>query len=185
MRHAAGPASEIFFATSGSSVNYPVTIPALRQGQSAFISFDIREADADKIDAVTVTLQGAGGEVHWQRTYKGYESWDRHTIPFSPVAGFYKPIAMNLVFSPSALDYKDDDNCRIRIGRLRVHAGKNPVDIGHLRSTGDMTWNGSHIVFGNGMTREVHIWLDGSGALRVKPGRPTTDTDGRALQFAP
>jgi len=35
------------------------------------------------------------------------------------------------------------------------------------------TWNGNHFIMGG-----YHIWVDGSGKLRIKSGAPSSDTDG-------
>ena len=39
--------------------------------------------------------------------------------------------------------------------------------------SGVSAWNGAHVVFGI-----YHVWVDGSGRLRIKASVPTLDTDG-------
>jgi len=43
----------------------------------------------------------------------------------------------------------------------------------------DHTWNGSHIVL-PGSTPQ-HLWVDGTGDLRINSGKPTSDTDGTVV----
>lgn len=38
------------------------------------------------------------------------------------------------------------------------------------------TWNGDHLVMGT-----YHFWVDATGDLRMKNGKPTTDLDGAVV----
>lgn len=40
----------------------------------------------------------------------------------------------------------------------------------------DSSWNGKHFIMGN-----YHFWVDSSGQLRIKNGKPTSDTDGEIV----
>jgi hypothetical protein len=41
---------------------------------------------------------------------------------------------------------------------------------------GNSTWNGGHLILDN-----HHLWIDGSGRLRIKKGAPKHDTDGTVV----
>ena len=40
----------------------------------------------------------------------------------------------------------------------------------------DSSWNGKHFIMGN-----YHFWVDSSSQLRIKNGKPTSDTDGEIV----
>lgn len=50
------------------------------------------------------------------------------------------------------------------------------IDEDGVFGTADSTWNGAHLRLGS-----VHLWVDSTGALRVKSGAPNGDTDGTVL----
>ena len=63
------------------------------------------------------------------------------------------------------VDSSDFEQFKIELNR-RLRAAFSKVN------TGD-AWNGDHTIMGT-----YHLWIDAAGKLRVKDGRPTSDTDG-------
>ena len=57
-------------------------------------------------------------------------------------------------------------------GLTRLGADELGVMAGDLFNTGS-TWNGSHLKMGG-----YHLWIDGTGHLRIKASAPSSDTDG-------
>lgn len=55
---------------------------------------------------------------------------------------------------------------------VNMYISNSPVNTKHLRSVGG-TWDRPHLVLGG-----HHIWVDGTGALRINNGPPTSATDG-------
>jgi len=60
-----------------------------------------------------------------------------------------------------------------------LNRGTKPISV-HPQTDvvrlGSSAWDGGHLQMGN-----YHLWVDGGGALRIKPGAPTSDGDGAAV----
>jgi len=59
-------------------------------------------------------------------------------------------------------------------GYTKIAAGGLEVSSGNLSLAG--AWNNGHLVLGS-----YHIWVDGTGDIRIKSGAPTSDTDGAVI----
>lgn len=63
----------------------------------------------------------------------------------------------------------------INTGTLTVSAGDLTIEDGNLVCDSS-AWDGPHIVLD-----PYHIWVDGTGDLRIKSGAPSSDTDGTVV----
>jgi hypothetical protein len=104
------------------------------------------------VGSASVVMVDASGNLRWEHTVDTGETlWWTQSSPYP---------------------------ARVRISSLETSVkvqvnGVNLATVDGLGFTSQGTWDGSHLILGG-----YHVWVDGSGKLRIKSGAPASATDG-------
>lgn len=164
-------ASEITVAAAGIGSHAFGNLYNVGAGM-AWLELDIGRAAARSVSVVTLVVRNyTTNSVAFQRPFViRSPGWKTIRVPFiippSTSPGSWQWLAFSSEFEAGVLD-------RFKIGRVHVYSGKQPANIGHLRTADNGEWDGAHIVLGG-----YHIWVDSAGKLRIKYGAPTSALDG-------
>jgi hypothetical protein len=147
---------------------------------------DVRQAFTTPMNGVTIGFRSGGTNYYTQRTFQATPEWHRHSIPLGVPAAALSETQCRIEISTSSYDWSYPDTTdpsdpirtNVRVGRLMLVSGRSAVGYGHIRTMGDGSWNGGHIVMGGVNGSEWHLFVDSAGRLRIRDGEPNGDLDG-------
>lgn len=146
----------------------------IRPDHLLWASVDLRKSSENPLPRIQIMIVDQVGAIIDRRTFALPNDWATFTF-----FAFASSVATGhqLLISPVAADFVNGSVDQLEIGRVRLHHGKGPCNVGPIFTASNLAWDRDHIVGG---TR--HLWIDGSGSLRLSTdGAPTSDTSGALI----
>lgn len=167
--HAGQPrAAEIAVRRPLGGVAMPLASPI--PGRQSRLALDLRGIAPGSGTAIVEIFNHAEQRTARRLRYPLPNDWRRVRASFTLPASAHAD-AWQLRVYPEG-----EGQARFQIARAHVYHGREAMRDGDLRTLGDGSWNGGHLVMG-----QAHLWLH-AGRLFVKPdGAPASPTDGRPL----
>ncbi|MDV0593217.1 MULTISPECIES: glycosyl hydrolase family 28-related protein [unclassified Enterobacter] len=160
-------AASIVFSSNNGRVTYP--LQSWDVNRNIWIEVELARGDKNSMASVTIEIVESDTIKYHRRFLNLTTEWRLYRFPISLPAG---STVANLRVVGSGYSAS---TTTIKVGRVAAYHASEPINTGHARSIGS-AWNSQHITLG-----AYHIWVDGSGVLRIKNGTPTSGTDGTVI----
>lgn len=165
-------AVEVTVPAANSSATY-LSMSNVQGDRLAWVCLDLMQGSSTSVKSVVVRMRNFTTGVDAIKTTIALPStWRRFRIPVQ-IPADSAPASWQLKIQ--AADYSASAN-KFRVGRAYIYHGREAQRDGHIRTMGDGSWAGPHLIMG-----AWHLWIDGAGSLRIKSGAPTSATDGTVV----
>lgn len=152
----------------GSRLAATLSASSLIAGQPVWIDFDLKKGSINPADNIMIQVV-SGQTVLYRRLLTTPSNWSKCRFRWTPITT-QTDLAFH-VYCPS----QDSTHSTVALGRMRIYHSQEPTASGYLQAR-NSAWNRSHLILGN-----YHLWVDATGALRIKNGAPTSATDGATV----
>lgn len=162
-----GEAASMVFSSNTSRVTYP--LQSWDANRVLWLEIELQAGDTNPMRFVTLELVESDAVKYFRRVINVTNEWRLYRIPVA------------IPFGATVLSWRVTGSgfgsgaTTVKVGRVFAYHASEPISTGHLRSIGS-AWNAQHITLGG-----YHLWVDGSGVLRIKNGVPTSGTDGTVV----
>lgn len=144
------------------------TVTGLIAGDTFWLDFEVkRSADNAAPHVLLEVLDSSASTLLLRRTIllDAKQRWQKVVLPFVPNS------SGSILVRFKAKGWTSS-NKKFQVGNLNVYRNPTPVNTGHNGGLSS-SWSSQHMLIGS-----YHLWVDASGALRIKDGAPTSVTDG-------
>lgn len=160
-------AASVVFSSNSGRISY--TLQNWQENRIAWIEVELAAGDTNPINSVAVEVVESDNTRFARRVINLTSEWRLYRIPIVIPIGATTAILRVLGNGYSA------STTTVKVGRVFAYHASEPISTGNLRCIGS-SWNTQHLVMAG-----YHLWVDGSGVLRIKNGQPTSGTDGTVV----
>lgn len=140
-------------------------------GKQFIIEIDVKLSSALPVSAMSLNVSQNSTNFQFYRSFRLGSNWK--TLRF---LGFSRTTSGYYYLQGAGLGYSAGVATNFDVGRVRIYYATDPVNHGHVKTHGNGSWNGPHMIMG-----AYHLWVTSSGVLRIKNGSPTSETDGSVV----
>lgn len=138
------------------------TVTGLVAGDTFWLDFEVkRSADNATPHVLLEVLDSSASTLLLRRTIllDAKQRWQKVVLPFVPNS------SGNALIRFKAKGWTAS-NKKFQVGNLNVYRNPTPVNTGHNGGLSS-SWSSQHMLIGS-----YHLWVDATGALRIKDGAP-------------